>query len=99
MQEFLQWAAEQFDSVIVDTPPTSIAADAALLSPFTDATILVIRAGQTPNAAVQQAVEAIGRERIAGVVLNAADSRSAVASDYYYYDSPTSGSIQPTRGV
>jgi len=84
MHEFLLSAAEEFDWVILDTPPTSVAADASLLAPFTDATILVVRAGHTPNAAVQQAVDVLGRERIAGVVLNAADDRSVVDNDYYY---------------
>jgi capsular exopolysaccharide synthesis family protein len=83
MQEFLLSAAEEFDWVILDTPPTSVAADAALLSPFTDATIMVIRAGHTPNAAVQQSIDAIGRERIVGVVLNAAPQPSATSGDYY----------------
>lgn len=95
MQEFLRSAADEFDWVIVDTPPTTVAADASLLGPFTDATILVVRAGHSPNDAVQQAIDVIGRERIVGVVLNAARS-GASAAPYYYYDS-TPGS-EPISG-
>jgi capsular exopolysaccharide synthesis family protein len=86
MQDFLQSAADEFDWVIVDTPPTSVAADASLLNPFTDATVLVIRAGSSPHAAVQQAVDVIGRDRILGVVLNGADGRSAAPAYYYHYE-------------
>jgi capsular exopolysaccharide synthesis family protein len=76
MQRILEEAAEQFDWVIVDTPPVDAAADAGLLCPMLDACLFVVRARQTPHEAVQRAVESIGQERIFGVVLNGVDAEA-----------------------
>jgi Mrp family chromosome partitioning ATPase len=70
MQLLLEEAAERFDWVIVDTPPATATADAGLIGPIVDGTVLVVRAGQTPHHAVRQAIDTLGYERIFGVVLN-----------------------------
>ena len=70
MQRLIEEGAERFDWVIVDTPPVAVATDAGLLGAMVDATVLVVRAGETPLKAVHHAVETLGRERIVGVVLN-----------------------------
>jgi Mrp family chromosome partitioning ATPase len=80
MQALLKDARSKFEWVLVDTPPLASTADAGLLCPLVDAALLVVRAGRTPLASVRQAIEALGRERILGVVLNG--STEAVASDY-----------------
>lgn len=86
MQRILQDAVEQFDWVIVDTPPLGATADAGLLCPLVDAAILVIRARRTTHAAVRAAIETLGRERILGVVLNAVDHEIASGYDAQYTD-------------
>ena len=73
MQQLIEEGAERFDWVIVDTPPIGVATDAGLLSAMVDATILVVKAGETSLTAVNQAVETLGRNRIIGVVLNGVD--------------------------
>jgi capsular exopolysaccharide synthesis family protein len=70
MRRILEEAAARFDWVVLDAPPVTPLADASLLAGMVDAALLVVRAGQTPFALVQKAVEALGRERIFGVVLN-----------------------------
>jgi capsular exopolysaccharide synthesis family protein len=84
MQQLLEEAGATFEWVIVDTPPIGAAPDASLMCAMADAAVLVVRAGHTPFEAVQQAIEAIGRERIIGVVLNGVE-RGSVGSygDYY----------------
>jgi capsular exopolysaccharide synthesis family protein len=84
MRRVLEEAAEQFDWVIVDSPPVGATADASLLAAMVDTAILVIRAGATPHTAVQQAIDVLGRARIHGVVLNAVDER-IVRTDYQPY--------------
>jgi capsular exopolysaccharide synthesis family protein len=84
MKRILDDATEAFDWVILDTPPLGAAADAGLLCPLVDAAILVIRARQTACAAVQAAVETLGRERIIGVVLNGVDQAPSAAYDGGY---------------
>jgi protein-tyrosine kinase len=87
LQALIQEAAEKFDWVIVDTPPLAATTDAALLCPLVGAVLLVVRAGCTPLEDVKQAVDALGRERILGIVLNASDQ--AEASTYEYYSDAT----------
>ena len=75
MARLLDEAAGKYDWVIVDSPPAGATADATLLCAMVDAAILVVRAGTTPHAAVAGAIEALGRERIHGVVLNGVEER------------------------
>jgi protein-tyrosine kinase len=85
MQQLLEEAASIFDWVIVDTPPIGAAPDAALISEMTDGVVLVVRAGQTRFAALNKAAEAIGRERILGVVLNGVEQSAVPYGDVSYY--------------
>jgi protein-tyrosine kinase len=83
MAEILREASERFDWIIVDTAPLGLLADASLLSRMVDGTIFVVRAHQTPCAAVQTAIEALGKDRILGVVLNAVEGADDKGSEYY----------------
>ena len=85
MRRVLQDAAKSFDWVIVDTPPVAVLSDAHLLATLVDTVVLVVKAGSTQFAAMQQAVDAIGRDRILGVVLNCADETQQAAYSYYGY--------------
>jgi capsular exopolysaccharide synthesis family protein len=87
MRRVIAEARERFDWVIIDTPPLALLADANLLGGMVDAAVLVVAAGRTPAKAVQQAVTAIGRERIVGVVLNRVPAETLAgnyASSYCY---------------
>ena len=84
MKTLLAEAAAAFDWVIIDTPPVGILTDAKLLGSMVDAALLVIRARRTPFPLIQQAIEAIGRNRIIGVVLNRADLRHTTGANGYY---------------
>ena len=75
----------RFDWVIIDAPPIGLIADASLLAPLSDGVLLVVRARRTHHAAAQKAVEAIGRERVLGVVLNDAEVDDSPAYHRYYY--------------
>jgi len=84
MQNILDQLSTQYDHIIVDTPPTLSVTDAVLLSPRADTVILVIRSGQTTKQALRRSRDILMRvnARVSGVLLNAADLKSA---DYYYY--------------
>ena len=93
MRRVLQEASSRFDWVIIDTPPVALLTDAHLLASLVDAVVLVVQAGKTPLSAINKAVEAVGRERILGIVLNRADHASVYhAYDYY-------GSYGPATAV
>lgn len=84
MAKILSESAERFDWVLIDTPPLGFLADAHLLSTQLDGVVLVVRANKTAYATVAKAVDALGRERILGVVLNAATNLSATDYSYHY---------------
>ena len=85
MQQIIDRAAANFDWVIVDTPPVALLTDTHLLAAMVDSAVLVIDAGHTPFAAVQQAIESIGRDKIVGVVLNRVEQNVLEESSYSDY--------------
>jgi capsular exopolysaccharide synthesis family protein len=82
LEQVLKSAAEDFDWVIVDSPPVLALSDATPISSSCDAIIFVVRANSTPAKLVQEAVNRIGRDKICGVVINR--QRQSHASKYYY---------------
>jgi protein-tyrosine kinase len=84
MQRIVREAAARFDWVILDAPPMGPVPDASLLAGMADGTLLVVRAGRTPCAAVQKAIEGLGRDRILGVVLNGVDHEGTTYDNRYY---------------
>ena len=58
------------ETILIDSSPLLESADPQALVRLVDAVVLVVRAGVTPRADVQRAVDLIGRDRLAGVVLN-----------------------------
>lgn len=88
MRRVLTEAREKFEWVIVDTPPLGLLSDAHLLTSMIDVAVLVIQAARTPLSAVKRAVETLGRDRIAGVVLNrvSRDQLHPEFEQYYSYN-------------
>jgi succinoglycan biosynthesis transport protein ExoP len=84
MRDILGQLSEQYDHIIVDTPPTLSVTDAVVLSPRADAVVLVIRSGQTTKQALRRARDILAQvnAKVVGVLLNAVDLSSP---DYYYY--------------
>ena len=84
MKDILAELREQYDHIIVDTPPTLSVTDAVVMSTRADAVVLVIRSGQTTKQALRRARDLLTQvnARVAGVLLNAVDLTSP---DYYYY--------------
>jgi len=85
MKRVLEEARDRFDWVLIDTPPITLLTDAHLLSAQVDTVLLVVRAGVTPLPAIKQAIDAIGQDRILGIVLNHAAVGQMPDSYSYYY--------------
>jgi polysaccharide biosynthesis transport protein len=84
MRDLITELRGMYDHIVIDTPPTLSVTDAVVLSPRADATILVIRSGQTTKPALRRSREILMQvnAHVAGVLLNAVDLTSP---DYYYY--------------
>jgi capsular exopolysaccharide synthesis family protein len=83
MRHILEEASTRFDWVILDAPPIGTLADASLLAEMVHGTLFVIRAGRTQHPQITNAIEAIGKERILGVVLNGVEPSSHPYENYY----------------
>jgi succinoglycan biosynthesis transport protein ExoP len=77
---------EQFDMVLVDTPPMLTMPDARLMGRMADAVVLIARAGRTSRDAIQAAFRRFVEDHtpVLGIVLNDWDAKS---SAYKYYAS------------
>ncbi|HET8931008.1 MAG TPA: P-loop NTPase [Acidimicrobiales bacterium] len=96
----------QFDIVIVDTPPMLTTNDAIDLLAAADATLLVLRAGRTRTNSAQRAATVLSRLRadVLGVVLNGCDRKEmenyygyGYGDTYYYYGDSRSSSKKKRR--
>ena len=77
---------QQFEFIVVDTPPILPIADSHILSSLSDGVVLVVRARHTRRELLQHALQSFHVSNILGVVLNGVDlqrSRYYHAYDYY----------------
>jgi|GEM_PF-2152158 len=84
MQGLLAGLRENFDLVLVDTPSMVAVTDTLSLAGSMDAVIVVAKCGQTPEHSLARTLDMLRRAgaKVAGIVLNGIDFRSA---DFYYY--------------
>ena len=84
MQELMSNLLQQFDCVIVDTPPVLPVSDALLITRLVEGVVLVVNGQKTPRHLVKEARSRLlyARAKILGVVLNRVDM---VKGEYAYY--------------
>jgi capsular exopolysaccharide synthesis family protein len=82
--ELLRRVEEEYDLVLVDSPPMMQLADARVLGRIADGVVLVIRSGYTTLGLAQLAVQRFAEDgtRVLGTVLNSWDPRSSQGTDY-----------------
>ena len=87
MRRLLGELVDQFDHIVIDSPPVVSFADAVIVSTMVDGVILVVRGGFSSRGIVlrsRQILTDVGA-KIYGVVLNDADMKSS--DSYYHYNS------------
>jgi succinoglycan biosynthesis transport protein ExoP len=84
MRDLLATLRQQYDHIVIDTPPSLSVTDSVVLSPRADAVVLVIRSGRTTKQALRRSRDILVQvnAKVVGVLLNAVDLSSP---DYYYY--------------
>lgn len=102
MREFLNHQKKFYDHIIIDGPPMLVVTDAKILAGFTDGTLLVVHAEDTPRGVVQRMLRELraGNVRILGVLLNAVRPRRGgyfqeSYDRYYEYIGGEKGTILP----
>lgn len=88
MKEFVAQMQEQFDFVLLDSPPIQSVTDSLALSQFVSGTVLVVRAGKTTYEALDAGLKKLRaiNSRILGFVLNGLKERDS-GRHYYGYSS------------
>jgi len=84
MKRLIKEFSEQFDIVLIDTPPVIAVTDAAILAQEVDGVILVLASGEVNKEYAQRAKELLDKvgAKILGAVLNKVEMKT---SEYYYY--------------
>lgn len=78
MEQMMNW----FDWVVIDSPPILPLADTSVWTNMADGIMLVTRQGSTQKKQLKRGLEALGTQKLIGVVLNSA--KSVAHTDYYY---------------
>lgn len=81
MKTLLEHLGQQYEYVIVDTPPVLTVVDATLIADLMDGVVMVVRSGMTPKTMLQKALASLPRAKLVGTVLNGA---KRLSSGYYY---------------
>lgn len=81
----MQRMSEEFDLVIVDSPPVNLITDVQLLAAGCDAVLMIARAYSTTKRAFEQAVQDLSTFRVLGTVLNGGTERQLYGRYRGYY--------------
>ena len=89
MKKLLERAKEQYDYVIIDSPPVDLVADAVALSAFCDGVLFVVRANHSERGAVIYGMEQLqyAGANIMGFVFNGVTSKTTRGYGKYRYRS------------
>lgn len=87
MRNFLKKLRDQFDLIILDSPPVIAVTDSEILTSMVDGTILIVSSENTEIEMMERSVELIRREntQFLGTVLNNFSYKSGYGSYYKYY--------------
>ena len=87
LKELIKKLRDSYDIIIIDTPPMTAVADAAIISSFVDGTILVIASRETNIDACERVIKELkdNGANIIGSVLTRIRKKDTNYSNYYYY--------------
>lgn len=81
LKENIEKLRKKFDYIIIDSPPIIPFADMSVFGDVVDGILLVIRAERTPKESVVEALKALNKENVLGIVFN--DSKRRLSKEYY----------------
>jgi capsular exopolysaccharide synthesis family protein len=87
MRGFIERAKQQFDLVLLDSPPISSLADASILGAIVDGVLFIVKVNMANRDLITKAKEQLQTvgANIIGVVLNDVDVKRDGYYRYYYY--------------
>ena len=87
MSKLIDILEQEWDIILLDSPPMVAVTDATIVSREIDAMILVVHSGKTDKHSYQRTVATLRgiNAPLVGVVLNSVTSKNSYGSYYYYY--------------
>jgi capsular exopolysaccharide synthesis family protein len=82
--ELLEEGRRKYDYVVLDTPPLVLMPDGQVISDWVDGFLIVVAAHKTPRKLLEEALNAMGPDKIVGLVFNG-DDRPLHGYYRYYY--------------
>ena len=84
MGELLRTVSQQFDYVVLDTPPLVPVPDFRLIADLVDGFIIVVAAHRTPRKLFEDTLNLIDPAKLIGIVFNGDDRPLSGYHNYYY---------------
>lgn len=87
-RDLLDWASDNYDLVLIDTPPVLAVTDPSIVGAFAGTTLMVARFGQNTAKEIDVArnrFEQSGIE-VKGIILNAVEKKASSSYGYGYYN-------------
>ncbi len=86
LDELMREFRQQYDLILIDTPPILPVADSIILGRKADGTLLVYEVGDIPRVALRRAKLVLeqAQVKVLGIVLN--NMRAEIAMDQYHFD-------------
>jgi len=101
MAPLLSRLREEYDYILIDTPPIGLVADALVLAEAADGIVLVLREGRTSKSLLQEALNWLEpfRDRLLGLVYNGErhGGTGGAGGQYYYYAKSNPGATTRFR--
>lgn len=97
MDDLLARIQNEYDLIIIDSPPLLAVSDAAVLSTRTSGAIVVAAAGRTRRGQIRQALEALDRveARTLGLIITMVPRKGSTAYGYGLQAAPQKSSAKP----
>ncbi|WP_447883899.1 tyrosine-protein kinase Wzc [Serratia fonticola] len=85
--ELIEWAEENYDIVMIDTPPILAVTDAAVIGRLVGTSLLIARFAVNTVKEMEVSIQRFNQNgiNIKGVILNAAEKRASSSYGYGYY--------------
>lgn len=86
MRQLIETLSEQYDYILVDTPPVNVVSDASIVTSWLDGVLLLVRQGQSRKDLVKKAVTNLALTGITplGFVFNGVELSRNKSYGYYY---------------
>lgn len=87
-EELIDLLKQEYELILIDTPPANIVSDAMVVTKSSDGVIIVVRHGVTTHPEITKAIKSLEfvNAKLLGIVLNAVDYGKMYGKKYDYYN-------------